>query len=185
MNKISAIFQALTLILATTILGGLLAFFVFYVFEFRIPSGEWRPVNIDQNKAVQILGMAWPGAVYIRTSQGSVYSCEPTRCQLAATPQTLHAPVEETRYTAPPSPGEVSDSFAGPGPNPGLCSGQTNYLILKDGTVWTWSKVGCCEIGCLLNLVYPLGGMILGFVAGIVILVVRHRRRRRTMVTGV
>jgi hypothetical protein len=179
MHKISWIAKALGFLLATTIIGGLLAYLLFYIFEFGIPSGEWRQVNFGQEKATRILGGDLSSAtVYIQTSQENIYVCQETYCLKTTTPHLSQARFEETLYSSPKPPGDVSESFVGPGPMHGLCTGQTNFVILTDGSIWTWSKSGCCEIGCLLNLVYPLVGLVLGFTTGIVILIVRQRKRR-------
>ncbi len=179
MRKIFSIVKALALILLTTILGGLIAYFLFDVFEYRVPSGQWQSVNIGQEKAVQILGLdSNSNRVYVQTEQGKIYACDNTQCSLTTAPKVTRA-AKEDRYTAPPPPGEVKDSFTGPSPVPGLCSGQTNYIILKDGSAWIWSKIGSCEIGSLAILVYLGVGLILGFFTGLVILVVRRRRQRR------
>ena len=171
-------------LLVTTILGGLIAYLLFNIFEHYVPSGEWQPVSVGQDKAVQILGMdlnSKSGSVYyyIQTSQGKVYACDDAQCDLTTASPVTRAHSAAADYTPPQPPGEVRESFIGPGHNPGLCTGQTNYIILTDGSVWTWNKVGCCEIGCLVYLIFPLGGLVLGFFMGVVILVVGGWRRRR------
>lgn len=168
--------KALALLVIITILGGVGGAIFYDVTEYRLPGGQWQPVSLGGEKATRILGVDTRSQfVYIKTAQSNVYSCNYNGCVLAPAPQ-VSSPrvVERYNYNPPPPPGEVRDSLAVP--YFGLCSGQMNFVILSDGSVWSWSKVGCCEMGCFIVIVYPLGGMVLGLVAGIVILVIWRRR---------
>jgi hypothetical protein len=193
MSTLLSIAKALTLLIVLAILGGVAGYVLYDVFEYRLPSGEWQPVSLGQEKAVRILGLDSKSysAVYIQTNQGNVYACRGIpgggggfgsftfSCELAPAPQVSHARFNERLYTPPQPPGEVSESFVGPGPHEHFCAGQTNFVILNDGSVWAWYKIGCCEVGCLFTLAYPLCGLVLGLLVGIAILIVMRRRRRR------
>lgn len=189
MSKPPSIAKALAVIAIAAILGAVAGYVLYDVIEYRLPSGEWQPVSVGQDKAVQILGMdinSKSGSVYyyIQTSQGKVYACYDALCDLAtASPVTRTYPAAAD-YTPPQPPGEVRESFIGPSQSPGLCTGQTNYIILTDGSVWAWSKTGCCEMGCFVVLIYPLVGLVLGCVVGIGIVIDRRMVRRASRFLG-
>jgi hypothetical protein len=181
--------QILALLTITTLLGCIGVYILSNVLIYRFPGGEWVPVKLGEDKAIRILGIAPEPApvIYVQTETGQLQACTGDQgelfgafafeCTTASAPQALKLSYSDSRYTPPSPPGEVRTSFVGPGAYDMYCSGQTNFVILNDGTVWSWSKVGCCEVGCLLNLIYPVGGMVLGFVVGVVIIVIyRHRR---------
>jgi hypothetical protein len=179
MYTILSVTKALAVIVIATILGGVAGYVLFDVSEYRLPGGEWHPVSLGQEKATRILGIDSESysAVYVQTNQGTVYSCDSTGCKPAPVPQVSSTRFDKPRYTPPQPPGDVNDSLGVS--YTGLCSGQANFVILSDGSVWTWNKVGCCEIGCVVVLVYPLCGLVLGLMAGILVLVVWRRRRRK------
>jgi hypothetical protein len=186
MNKTLSIANALALIVVIAILGGVAGYVVHDVIEYRLPGGQWHALRTGDEKAIRILGMDLTamGGAYIQTDQGHVYACYSTQCKLVEAPQVANVPDQgyyAPRYTPPAPPGEVTESVAIP--YVGLCSGQANFVILKDSSVWSWDKVGCCEMGCFINLVYPVGGFLAGLVVGIVIVVVR-RTRPTTATTG-
>lgn len=170
--------KALALLVIITILGGVGGYIFYDVTEYRLPGGHWQPVSLGGEKATRILGQDRPsGDVYIQTSQGNVYSCTPTNCVPAPAPvPQVSNPHFNGDYNPPPPPADVIDSLTVPPPIYGLCGGQINFVILADGSVWSWSKIGCCEMGCFIIIIYPLGGMVLGLVAGIIILIIWRRR---------
>lgn len=175
--------KALAMLVIITILGGVGGAILYDVTEYRLPGGQWQPVSLGGEKAARILGQdRKSGDIFIQTSEGNAYACDADSCSIAQVPQGLTTSAEQ-RYNPPPPPANVIDSLTVPPPIYGFCSGQINFVILADGSVWRWYKVGCCEMGCFIVVVYPLAGGALGFVASVAMIIVW--RRRSQTVTGI
>jgi hypothetical protein len=160
--------------LVAALLGYVGGFNLWDVVTYHLPAGEWRQVSLAGEEAARIIGVGYMYGeikVNFQTNQGSVYSCHGTSCQQVPSPQVPSTPPSvsmELRFTAPRPPGAVRDSLAFT--YGGLCSGETRYVILHDGSAWNWQKTECCEVGCLVfyyeQYAYALGGLVVGLVVG-------------------
>jgi hypothetical protein len=185
MKKSLAIIKALALVVVAAILGLLVGIALAYVIAFRVPHGEWQLVNLGQEKADRILGATEYDALAvfydIQTDQGNVYRCHKTDCErLSPGEEAMEGfdqPCDRQPFAVPQPPGAMRDLFIQTWC--GSCSGQTSSVILVDGSVWNWETIGCCEVDCLLTLVYPICGLGIGLLTAIAILIIRKRRQRR------
>ncbi len=185
---------AILILLGLTIAGAI-AGYVLGLWVYSFPKGPWTQLDLNQDKAVQIIGTddydyennVYPKNMYLSTTSGIVYSCwmkysnnrPAQRCNKAISNQISTKRYEcQSEYNiaaTPPPPGKVIDSLC----YPTDMGGSSNIAILSDGSVWEWEHLGGEFGGLPDGLMGALVGSVVGFIAGIfaAIFWTIHRKR--------
>ena len=169
---------ALGIILLATLLGC----FVPYVIV-KIQENSYQKVASLPEKATEILTGDY-SSLYLSTVDGNVYFCDIAKqasscTQIAPeavpTPPTVFIPCRDLP-SPPPAPGKVIGSYE-------YCMhyeaglDQRVWIILDDGSVWSW-RMGCGMLGCSSAGLWMVLGGIVGFVVGMVIVTRLESRRK-------
>jgi hypothetical protein len=170
------------LLIISTLLGLGAGWLAYNVITYRIPSGAWYRIGTLPEKPVEIVG-SQVFDVFIRMTDGNVYVCGlgTVRCE-PASPESIPSSRLPTAcdsdiiFAVPQPPGEVVDEveyycrshF-------GLADGQFNFVALTDKSIWTWSNQ-FSEYEFINEFAYLGAGIVLGFLVGYVILILRRRK---------
>jgi hypothetical protein len=171
------------LLLVIAMLLGLGAGWLAYtVVTYRLPSGHWQRLGTLPEKPTLII--ANQGLeVFIRTIKDNVYECALTRdsCELASlqtVPSSRIPPVCDfgAIFTSPTLHGNIVDkveyhcfSYVG------LSDEQFSFVILNDNSIWAWARQ-FSEYEFINKFAYMGAGIVLGFLVGCVILILRGRK---------
>lgn len=151
---------------------------------------RWQRLPDPPASPVQIVGGSI-SAVYIRASDGRVYSCNPSDgpCWVEAE-QPANSPTRSQaceqyprRYSVSPAPGKVADSLqvqwchfeAGE---------EVNYAVLEDGSLWSWRHRDANFLNLARAFAALAGGFLVGALASVALLLAVWLSRRARRAPG-
>jgi hypothetical protein len=169
-----------------TILLGLMCGLLLYLGLMLSSIGQWEQLSAPE-KAVEIVTYSYPGLI-VRSSTKNILGCDEQSkvCKgiNSWSPGSMLSwglnPCESSRLSVPLAPGEVIDhielNYCYDGTN-----GQLDFVILKDGSIWRWSKQG--RTIDEVPRVFALGslGALVGGITGAVILKRRNSKGSQTL----
>jgi hypothetical protein len=170
--------KALLLIALATLMGCIGCFGAYWVATRIIPSGQWEAVATLPEKPKAILADG-PNGVYVVAASGNVYVCRRSDTCEVIMPKQLDifgaSPCIGFHSAAPQAPGEVLDIFERcPA---GLGHAQIKYILLTDGSIWTWSKFDG-EFEIVFILASAIVGALIALVACVGYLSLKRRHAR-------
>lgn len=137
-------------------------------------SSKWRQLPNPPEKATSFSGYSWmTGEIYVQGSTNNLYVCDDS-CVLETHPirddPEAYSCGSEEIFPTPPPPGIVVDAFqACPIVDDGFQ--QENYVILENGTIWTWAN-GTYEYMALIVIFFVLRAILIGLGIGLVCVVI-------------
>ena len=183
----------LTLFIAVIVLqvaGFFICFGIYRIID-QYPEGEWIMMEPPPERAVSFSGNLpyniWGGEFFVETTDGNIYSyvcgleidCEWRKVddKQENLSDEFNGCVSEqsSNYLTPfIKPGKVIDKyqveFCGPD-----YSTQVNYILLDDGTIWTWSRSSSAMEVALELLIWFLAVPVINFI-GFIALAVDPKR---------
>ena len=144
-----------------------------------LPQGNWHQLKTAPEEVVEIMDNAilnfWGGSINVRTISGKIftYDCwgeqdcgwtlfNPTQSGEDIPNEICLPGQERKRFPAPPFPGKVVSSQIFD-----VCGAdftvQYNFILLEDGSIWTWDRYWSVYETILYYPLMGLSGMIVSF----------------------
>ncbi len=163
-----------------------------------LPHGDWKQIQEPPEEVVSFTGPTCYSlgdqTVYISTAGGNFYSHQCKQRNQCAWKEVAEVPDQSSlnisscsaqsrsNYRPPAPPGEIIASYQVDdiGPN---CRGQTNYILLEDGSIWRWNRASCAGSGTIFLTLFAMFSLISSFLGCISLALQRGRGSWRDLHT--